>query len=114
MNLSPEWRLQLENIGEAVHWSTVGAYDAPDSVILAYAREKGYCVVTNDLDFGTILASTHLRSPSVFQIRSHVLDPGSIGEAVLKCLRAVEPDLDQGALVSFDLTDFRVRMLPIT
>ena len=59
MNLSPRW---VEALGEgdieAVHWSTIGAHDALDSVIMAYAKEHGYIVLTHDLDFSSILAAT--------------------------------------------------------
>jgi len=46
---------------------------------LAYAAEHGYTVLTNDLDFGTILAATQGEKPSVVQIRSDNLDPDVIG-----------------------------------
>jgi predicted nuclease of predicted toxin-antitoxin system len=45
---------------------------------LAYAAEHGYTVLTNDLDFGTILAATQGEKPSVVQIRSDNLDPDVI------------------------------------
>lgn len=38
MNLSPEWvqEFKLHNI-EAIHWSGVGKFDAPDETIIAWA-----------------------------------------------------------------------------
>jgi predicted nuclease of predicted toxin-antitoxin system len=56
MNLSPRWALFLAaSQVEAVHWSRVGAVTAPDTEIMAYAREHGYIVLTHDLDFSAIL-----------------------------------------------------------
>jgi predicted nuclease of predicted toxin-antitoxin system len=74
MNLSPRWMgwLQAEGL-EAVHWSSVGRANAPDSEIMAYARESGFFVLTHDLDFGSILAATQGKSPSVVQMRRRML-----------------------------------------
>jgi predicted nuclease of predicted toxin-antitoxin system len=59
MNLAPSWVTRLTRLGfEAVHWSTIGAATAPDDEILAWAREHGYVVITNHLDFSAILAAT--------------------------------------------------------
>ncbi|MDR1489081.1 MAG: DUF5615 family PIN-like protein [Desulfovibrio sp.] len=59
MNLSPRWVAWLAGEGiEAVHWSTLGAPDAPDETIMAVARAEGYIVLTHDLDFSAILAAT--------------------------------------------------------
>ena len=51
MNLSPEWvqEFKLHNI-EAVHWSSVGKFDAPDNLIMNWARQNNYIVFTHDLD----------------------------------------------------------------
>jgi len=60
MNLSPRWVKMLGDTGiEAVHWSTVGAANAPEAEIMAYAGANGYVVLTHDLDFSAILATTH-------------------------------------------------------
>lgn len=66
MNLSPRWvdTLAKANI-EAAHWSKVGAANAPDTEIMAYARQHDYIVLTHDLDFSAILAATHGEQPSV-------------------------------------------------
>lgn len=46
MNLSPRWAGMLAGFGfEAVHWSTLGAMNAPDSEIMAYARMNNYVVL---------------------------------------------------------------------
>jgi predicted nuclease of predicted toxin-antitoxin system len=55
---------------EAVHWSIVGKADATDSEIMAFAAANDYVVLTNNLDFAAILASTHHKKPSVVQIRA--------------------------------------------
>ena len=82
--------------------------------LLLYARNHDSFIFTNDLDFGAILAATQLKSPSVFQLRSLILDPEVIGDDVLACLKLVEADLVAGALVSFDIDQSRIRKLPIS
>ena len=58
VNLAVRWADMLFNRGiEAVHWTTVGASNAKDIEIMSYARENGYSVFTNDLDFSAILVS---------------------------------------------------------
>ncbi len=54
MNLSPRWVSVLGDAGiDSVHWSALGAHDATDSQIMAYARANDYVVLTHDLDFST-------------------------------------------------------------
>ena len=43
----------------ALRWSDVGAPNASDVEIMAYARENNYIVLTYDLDFSAILSTTH-------------------------------------------------------
>jgi predicted nuclease of predicted toxin-antitoxin system len=60
MNLSPRWIKVLADADiEAAHWSILGANNAPDSQIMAYASTNNYVVLTHDLDFSAILAATH-------------------------------------------------------
>ncbi len=69
MNLSPSWIDRLVRHGfEAVHWSTIGAATAPDVEILRWANEHGFVLITNDLDFSSILAAGGEATPSVLQI----------------------------------------------
>lgn len=45
MNLSPRWATWLSAAGIfATHWSSVGAANAEDSEIMAYAAANGYTV----------------------------------------------------------------------
>ena len=62
MNLSPRWVKVLTAAGHhAQHWSSVGAVDAADVEIMAYARAHDLIVFTHDLDFSAILAATQGR-----------------------------------------------------
>ncbi len=114
MNLSPLWVPFLTDHGfEAVHWSNVGESRAPDSEIFNFAAANGWTVFTHDLDFGMLLAAHGTNGPSVIQVRAQDVLPSAIGEAVLRAIRAAEPYLESGALVTVDPLRHRIRLLPI-
>ncbi|WP_347265197.1 DUF5615 family PIN-like protein [Nitrobacter sp.] len=114
MNLSPNWVPFLQEAGlEATHWSSVGAANAPDRALMQWAATHDHVVLTNDLDFSTILAATGRRKPSVIQIRADLLTPTAIGSALLRAIAQTERELAEGALVSIDPQRARVRILPL-
>ena len=113
MNLSPDWEDVFISPQSARHWSRIGSPDALVEEICEWARENKHVILTNDLDFGAILAASRLNAPSVFQIRSHILDPRIVGETVATCVASFDAELERGALISFDLENARVRSLPI-
>ncbi|MGE0008103.1 MAG: DUF5615 family PIN-like protein [Parvibaculaceae bacterium] len=114
MNLSPDWVAVLTCADfEAHHWSTVGAADASDREIMAYARTNGHVVITHDLDFGSILAATGGDGPSVIQIRADDTSPGAIGGAVVRALCQMVAELIGGALLTIEPGRTRMRLLPL-
>jgi predicted nuclease of predicted toxin-antitoxin system len=114
MNLSPRWVSALGDAGiEPAHWSTVGVANAPDSEIMAYARENDYAVLTSDLDFSAILAVTHGEKPSVVQIRADNLSLAAIGTRIPSAVLQMESELEEGALLTIDPIRTRLRMLPL-
>ena len=113
MNLSPRWIPFLREAGwEAAHWSTVGKADASDSEIMAFAATNHYVVLTNDMDFAAILASSHEKKPSVVQIRAEDLAPNTIGAQIIAALRRVHEELQAGALLTIEADRTRLRVLP--
>ena len=87
MNLSPKWVGFLNDAGfEATHWSALGAANAPDPELMAFAKTHDYVILTNDLDFGAILAASGGSGPSVVQIRADDLNPSVVGEKVITAL----------------------------
>ncbi len=103
MNLSPRWIEYFRHQGvDAIHWSSIGKIDALDLEIMAFAAAHDYIVLTHDLDFGAILASTHRAKPSVVQIRADDLSISAIGTQILSALRQLEFELMEGALVTVD------------
>jgi predicted nuclease of predicted toxin-antitoxin system len=114
MNLAPRWVNVLADAGfEAAHWSTLGAGNAPDSEIMAFAKASDYVVLTHDLDFGAILAATHGEKPSVVQIRAEDVSPDAIGKQIIAALRQMSVELEHGALLTVDPDRTRLRVLPL-
>lgn len=114
MNLSPRWLSTLADAGiDGVHWSQVGDPCAPDSLLASYAVSNSLIVLTQDLDFGALLAASGNSGPSVVQIRAGDTSPERIKEQVVSALEQLAEELIEGALVTVDIERSRVRMLPI-
>ena len=111
MNLSPGWIPLLRSKG--ITAATIDQVDAPDTVIMAHAREHGFIILTQDLVFGAILAAAQDVAPSVAQIRSGNTDPDQIGHLVVTALRQTEQDLNRGALLTIDIARSRLSLLPL-
>lgn len=114
MNLSPRWVAWLTEQGHvAQHWSAIGAPNAADAKIMDHALGTGAVVLTNDLDFGALLASSGNSGPSVILIRAGILAPERLGPRVLECLTRFQVDIESGAIVVLDDRRHKVRLLPI-
>jgi len=114
MNLTPAWvDFFAQNQLEAIHWSTIGPITELDSLIMTYAQTNGYIILTNDLDFGTLLARTQNHGPSVILIRARLLIPRTIGQTILAVLTEHQKVIEAGALIIVDEYRHKLRLLPI-
>ena len=114
MNLTPQWRLCLEQAGHEVrHWSEIGPHNDPDTMIMEWARQHGYVVFTHDLDYGALLYATGATAPSVIQARSEDVRPAALAPSLLKALVDAERELLTGALVTVDVKRRRISVLPL-
>jgi len=114
VNLPPKWVVFLATRGvEAVHWSQVGDLRATDAAIMTWARDGGYVVLTSDLDFSALLATSSATGPSVIQVRTQDVLPESLGPQVVRVLLEQRDALESGAIITIDEIAARVRILPI-
>ena len=115
MNLTPRWVRFFSDAGhECSHWSMIGPPETPDGDICAYAREHGYVLLTNDLDFPQILAHIRAAAPSVILLRGQPLTPELRGVALLTAIADCAGELQSGAILSIDWSDRpRARVLPL-
>ena len=113
MNLSPDWIDVLANEGwEAVHWSSIGEHRTTDEVIMKWARDHAYVIVTHDLDFSALLAATRAIGPSVIQVRTQNILPDALRIVLINAIKQFHRELEEGALISIDLQRARARVLP--
>jgi len=114
MNLSPEWVQEFKVYKiEAVHWSAVGKFDAPDTSLMDWARENEHIIFTHDLDFGTALALTKAEKPSVIQVRTQNVTVPHLSKMVISAIETYTELLVKGALIVLDEDKKRIRILPL-
>jgi predicted nuclease of predicted toxin-antitoxin system len=82
-------------------------------MIMMWARDGGYVVLTSDLDFSAILATSGAAGPSVLQVRRQDLFPESLGAQVVRVLLDQSDALESGAIITIDESAARVRIMPI-
>jgi predicted nuclease of predicted toxin-antitoxin system len=113
VNLAIRWANMLSSRGiEAVHWTAIGAANAQDIEIMSYARQNGYSVFTNDLDFSAILVSTRASGPSVIQIRAEDTRPEAHFDRVAEALIKYSVAIEQGTIITIDPYKTRMHILP--
>ena len=93
--------------------SDVLPQDAPDSIILEHARLGSQTVITQDLDYSALLASTHYTRPSVISLRLQNNRPERLATILEKILPTIEDDLQTGSIVVVEENRIRVRALPL-
>ncbi len=114
MNLGPRWvGFFAEEGSKSIHWSAIGAANAPDSQLMDYAALHNLIIFTHDLDFGALLASRKARGPSVIQIRARTFCPKLRAELSFAQCAPTMTQLEAGALVTIDPRRDRIRLLPI-
>ncbi len=114
-NLSPLVAAGLRDAGhEAVHVGDVGLSSAGDSELIEFAAENDFVLMSADSDFGTLLAATGARAPSVVLIRRTVDRRATrLLALLLENLEQVEAALEEGAVVVLEDARVRVRRLPL-
>lgn len=84
-----------------------------DKEIVPYAQKNGLVVLTADLDFGDILASTRTNKHSVIIFRLKTPSPEHVNSLLLETLPRIQESLDTGAIVVIEDSRIRIRVLPV-
>ncbi len=98
---------------ESSHWYHIGAPNASDKELIAYAQSNDYIILSCDLDFSAILSSSHGQKPSVVQIRAMDFNPEQIVVLLYDALVQHAEELEKGAVMTIDMKKARVRLLPL-
>ena len=114
MNISPLTVGELRTMG----WNIVRVPEIMDSKskdidILTYAREHNKVVITQGLDFSSLLALKGYEKPSVINLRFENAKPEFITNRIVEIVNELEKELEEGIVVSVDETSARYRNLPI-
>jgi len=84
-----------------------------DNEIIQLAYQEQAVIITQDLDFSAIIAQSGLNSPSVISLRVANAKPDMITRLLTTVLPRIEVELTEGAIVSIDETEYRIRKLPV-
>ncbi|MDO9287769.1 MAG: DUF5615 family PIN-like protein [Thermodesulfovibrionales bacterium] len=84
-----------------------------DNEIIQLAYQEQAVIITQDLDFSAIIAQSGLNSPSVISLRVANAKPDMITRLLTTVLPRIEVELTEGAIVSIDEKEYRIRKLPV-
>lgn len=98
---------------EAQHVQELGLSKADDAVILNLAAELNAVIITQDTDYGTLLATLRAALPSVILFRMRDGHPLVQVRILLGNLPNLEEPLGRGTIIVFTDKGIRVRSLPV-
>jgi predicted nuclease of predicted toxin-antitoxin system len=114
MNISPQTVAFLRQRGwDIIRIPEVLPATASDREILEFARQQERVIVTQDLDFSTLLALSGYNQPSLITLRLMVSDPETVNQKLIEILPGKEEALKEGSAVVIDDVAVRIRKLPI-
>jgi predicted nuclease of predicted toxin-antitoxin system len=113
-NNLPPGLVQALKSWDVVHAKTIGLQAAPDEILFDLAAREKRILVSQDADFGALLARMGVSAPSVALIRRPDLPTiDLLGPFLQKELPPFQEALDRGCLLVFDKSRIRCRRLPL-
>jgi predicted nuclease of predicted toxin-antitoxin system len=114
MGISPQCVLFLRGLNhDAVYALDYDLQIAPDHDILRLAREEKRVLLTHDLDFAALMASSKANLPSVIIFRLADMRPVTVNHYLTMILDQHSGALQRGAILSVREGHVRVRQLPV-
>ena len=86
---------------------------ASDETIVVRAAHDGRIILTQDLDFTSIIALSGRATPSLISLRLVSAKIESVNTVLQRVLPVLEPELELGAVVTVEDHRIRLRRLPI-
>lgn len=114
-NLSHRVARLLREAGlDATHVRDHEMQHAADVMIMGYAREHSFVVVSEDTDFGELLARQRAVAPSLVLLRTYEpMTPDEQAAVLVANMSGLVEHLAQGAVAVVERTRLRVRRLPL-
>jgi predicted nuclease of predicted toxin-antitoxin system len=114
MNVSMSTVMVLRSHGyDAVHLREQGLARLTDAQVIEKARNEERVIVTFDLDFGDLMASSNDVMPSIVIFRTSDETPVVISQRLLEILQLKRDELEVGSIVIVEDTRYRTRLLPV-
>jgi predicted nuclease of predicted toxin-antitoxin system len=98
---------------DAIHAREIGMQRSSDVEIIKKTQSENRIVVTCDLDFGALMASSQEYFPSFIIFRLQNERPSNINQRLESVLTDSLKDLKKGAVITVEESRYRVRHLPI-
>ena len=115
IHISPLTVAEIRTMGYEIHRvSDIISASATDAKIIELAILERAAIITQDLDFSALVAQSGLNKPSIVSLRVSDAKPIRIATILKTVLPQIEPDLLEGAIVSIEETEYRIRKLPIS
>lgn len=87
--------------------------DSADEVIVERAAQERRTILTQDLDFSSIIALSGRQTPSLLSLRLNSSKVEIVNAVLQRMLPALESDLEQGVIVTIEDQRIRLRRLPL-
>ena len=114
MPVSPRTAEFLRILGhEVVHIAELDMAQASDSEIIERAKAEGMTIVTEDLDYGTILAATGELEPGVIILRVGNWTRKQIEHRLEQVFRQMPENSFRNAIAVMERHRVRLRRLPV-
>jgi len=114
MNISPKTVAALRQRGvDVIRVSSLLPVDTSDEAILDFARKMDMVLISQDLDFSSLLAVRGYERPSLITLRLFQTDPDAVTERLWQVIPTIEAALSRGCAVTVQDTVVRVRPLPL-
>ncbi len=102
-----------QNAYGAIHLREEGLHRITDAEIIKKATKEGRIILTCDLDFGDLMATSGEICPSVIIFRLQNERPENVNRRLEQVLKESSDALEKGAIISVEEARHRVRLLPI-
>ena len=114
LHISPRTVTFLRSLGhDVVRVSEIMPATSSDSEIVSRAKQEGRAILTQDLDFGNIIALSGESKPSLITLRLSTSRIEFVNERLSKILPEIEANVTMGTLLTVEDHSIRWRALPI-
>ncbi|RJP30555.1 MAG: hypothetical protein C4527_09425 [Candidatus Omnitrophota bacterium] len=112
MGISPAVKSLFEKFGfQVVHAQDEKMHDSSDEDIVQIAREKGFTIITTDLDFSKIVVLQKLPNPTIITLRLRNPSADEQTAVLAKFFSSISPHYLESCLVTIEKERHRRRSL---